>query len=500
MITSTRPTGRIKRVLLYVFVVVLVTAGSGALAWGVNRGNRCSEGVWRHGPRDECVGVSDGRFAFATELKGVSDKIYMENKSIDRSKPYVSVAYLLPMTIGGRDAAATTETNRRELVGAYVAQHEGNRTGRPPIRLLLANPGDDGAQWEPVVQQLKEMRASDNLVAVAGVSKTLPGTVKAIQALTRDDIAVFGSTLSGENLSGMEGLVRVAPTNRDEARAMVAHAELHPAWKKVMLVRDTTDDPYSNTLAEQFQLALRGSGIELVGQPERYDSSRDGYENLFTLMAGNICNQQPQIVYFAGRGTHLKYFANALAARTCQGKHLTVLTGDDANVLSGDEEFRKKLGADLTVQFTGQAHPSAWDGHPAAFSPDTVRRFQPGGFYETQFAEVPLSDGQAIMGHDAVMTAAAAVRIAARDDTREVRADTVFGYLGSLHGNASVGGASGWISICPDGDPENKAIPILEFLPWSSDVQKPGIGFISLSSRTGRPKTGVQTGGRSACD
>ncbi len=503
------PASRIRRLLLLVALgaVGLLVIGAGWQGWEGR--NRCAAGVEKHGPRHECVGVTDGEYVFAAGLEGVFDKIHQENQQVAASasgaqhESYVSIAYLLPMTLERSDIS-TLDSVRRELIGAYITQHEANlaQDARPLIRVLLANVGSKAEQWEPVVEQLKDLRNSANLVAVAGIGQTLDGTDKAIEALRKAPapIPVVGSTITGDNLTGREGLVRVAPTNSDEARAFVAYAKRHRDWHTVMLVQDINPkDPYATTLGEQFQLALKGSRIRLVGQIEEYDSSLRGYASRFPQMGANICIHKPDLVYFAGRGTHLAPFVAALAGRTCQHDHtVAVFTGDDANQLESRDDFRDHLSERLMVGYTGLAHPDAWDHDPKAFSAETVKRFQGGGTFKSSFPTESLDDGQAIMGHDALMATVAAVRQAADEQGNGVTPEAVINQLKSLHTGQRVGGASGWISLCNNGDPDNKGIPILEFLPADIDAST-GVRFLELSSPTGSPPTDPLPGAASDC-
>jgi hypothetical protein len=75
------------------------------------------------------------------------------------------------------------------------------------------------------------------------------------------------------------------------------------------------------------------------------------------------------------------------------------------------------------------------------------------------FPAADLTDGLAMMEHDAVLTAATAVR----DDTQAVtNPATVAGTVIQLHCRLVVPGASGFIAIGQDGNPADKVMPILK--------------------------------------
>ncbi|MEK8172746.1 hypothetical protein NKH77_37780 [Streptomyces sp. M19] len=97
------------------------------------------------GPHDECVGVSGG-YEFDSTLEKVTDKIRDQNRAVEKSgKPWVSVVYFEPMTLGPNDKSK--QSVQQEIEGAYLAQAElnsqatGGHGSVPQIKLLLANSG-----------------------------------------------------------------------------------------------------------------------------------------------------------------------------------------------------------------------------------------------------------------------------------------------------------------------------------------------------------------------
>ncbi|MGW5645962.1 hypothetical protein ACWEV3_00575 [Saccharopolyspora sp. NPDC003752] len=192
-------------VVLVVAAYFVVTTTSG-----------CASGLHRTGPLDECIGVtdgpgefglSDGRGGFDGSLRVVQDKIAAENARVRRisreqNKPYVSIAYFSPLTVAKPDTT-TIEAVRRGLEGTYVSQLRANADGReewggnlPLIQVLLANPGSRSAQWEPVVEQLRQLAEPEEngrLVAVTGLGQSLAGTRDAINRLSQHRIPMVGA-------------------------------------------------------------------------------------------------------------------------------------------------------------------------------------------------------------------------------------------------------------------------------------------------------------------
>src|SRR5437868_9503210 len=157
--------------------ILLIVMGVAALIFAVllllRVARSCDRGV-EHRAQGECIGVTDGHFKFARDLKDVEDKILTENQRVAKTQGYVSIAVLRPMT--GLDAG--DETALHSLEGAYTAQataNSGSTHERPLIRLLLANDGRDDAQWGPVVDELKQRAgpgSADHLLAVTGFAQS----------------------------------------------------------------------------------------------------------------------------------------------------------------------------------------------------------------------------------------------------------------------------------------------------------------------------------------
>ncbi|MGH8906173.1 MAG: ABC transporter substrate-binding protein [Egibacteraceae bacterium] len=466
----------------------------------------CAPGVEHYGP--ECVGVTDGGFAFSPVLglDAVIERIQEENDWVEQQdreqdRSSVSIAYALPLPTQLND-----ESDRwlHELQGAHLAQRRANRTtalgDQPLIRLLVANAGDDNRYWEPVVAQLRDrVDSPDRLVAVISLGKSLAATQEAIRELTSHDIPVIAAQLTADDLTGeaaqgsVDGLARVAPTNSDEAQAAVAYLRLDPLVRRALLVQDTRDDDvYASTLGEAFAREFAGG---LIGRVAEYDSSLPGVANAFARMMPNICALRPDVVYFAGRGDALSDFIEALPERTCVDFPINVVTGDagvDVATLlrrqldEGRKGMQAGLEANATFRYTALAHPSAWSAAPASFSGASLEYFQQDCLdcFTSLFPGETLDDSAAIMGHDAVVTAVRAIRSAAgnRDlNENPVLPGEVIQQLNQLHDALAVPGASGWISLDENGDPVNKAIPILQLRPDGT------VQFVTLSSPLGTP-------------
>lgn len=466
--------------------VVLLALVAGVVAYVLVPPDRsCAEGVEKVG--DQCIGVTDGSYTFTDNLRPVSQRIHQLNKQLEADEKqdakaggktpprHVGVVYLMPLRPRPQDTN-TPDSVRHEIEGAYTAQYEANRTAKygnaPKIKLLLANSGNTAEQHRAVLDRIRERIGTDHIVAVAGLGTSTDATARMIRRITSSgkdglNLAATGAVLTADTLHRIKGLVRVAPTNSDEAAAAAAYLKDKPYARRVLVVRDSRPgDQYTSTLAKAFLRELPEE--RRVDHIEEYDSSHEGVATAFKSRMANLCAAKPDVVYFAGRGVDLPNFLAPLKNRPCTDRKLVVVSGDDASQVSqadGFEEIKETLqSGNVRLLYTGLAHPEAWQRMKGAYPGWAAQSFGGKGQYRAAFPDEPLHDGQAIMGHDAVLTTVAAVRMAAASNSRVTGSQTIQSWT-SLHGVESVKGASGLISLENDGSPRRKAVPVIEIKP-----------------------------------
>ncbi|MFC7308703.1 ABC transporter substrate-binding protein [Streptomyces monticola] len=446
--------------------------------------DRCADGVWEEGPDDECVGVTDGAYTFDGSLKDVTRLIHEENEAVEESgKPWVSVAYVQPVTRGSR--GKEDESARQELEGAYLAQYELNRTeeggpgDEPQIKLLLANPGAGARQWEPLADRLIGMKDDDEhrLVAVAGFGPSLDTTKLAVDKLRKAKLPLLGATSTADGLTdeGEIGFFRVVSPNRGEAAAAARHLRERQRQKggyRVAVVRDRNgQDIYSRSLHTGFSGAADKHGLKLEDLGLDYDSGAPATANAFASIAERVCREKPDALYFAGRGRELREFITAMAAwgQRCR---TTVLTGDDAIGMFSDVEedsarrdrFAKRWRlSNVTVLFTALAHPDLWrGGYPTGEDGDPIPEFSTRYTQQTGRGPEQLDDGEALVVHDALFVAGSAIRDAG---PRTVSSGAVLQLLLTVKQGNEVKGLSGPIRFGDSGDPVDKPLPLVELKP-----------------------------------
>ncbi|WP_327250839.1 branched-chain amino acid ABC transporter substrate-binding protein [Streptomyces sp. NBC_01244] len=470
--------------------LTLVAALWLGVGWLQERQARCADGVVEQGPDHECVGVSDGSYVFAPHLDAVSAKIEAENRRVlahaDKD-PYVSVAYFTSFTTSAADSNSA-EGVRHELQGAYLAQYrhnQGDLAATPKIRLLIANPGSKSAHWKHTVDALIARRDSpDRLVAVAGLGPSTNENLAAIKRFSENGIAMVGATMTASDIKDINGFVRIAPTNEDQAYAGAGYLKRRGVATGVVIQDVAGGDLYSSTLGDAFTKAFHDGGAhKLVTERMTYDSSvSSAWQNELRYMPGQLCQQRPQLVYFAGRGLHLTRFLDALANRSCTEQQFTVFTGDDTTNLS-PEQLARAAETGIEVLYTGLAHPDMNRAAPQAVSAPSAKNFQPGGLMNQWFPQDPREDGGALMGHDAVLAAAHGIQMAAHWQG-QVAGDAVARMFHQMDGTQQVAGASGFVSFQNNGNPRNKAVPILRL------NAKGQVELVEVSAAEGKPPQG----------
>lgn len=453
-----------------------------------------------------CVGITDGSHGpvFGAGTAEALRLIGEENARISgdtAGKEVVSIAYLVPIPPPGVDDDYAMRLSG-DIMGAAVAQRQANRTNtlgdRPLIRMLVANVGDSANPAREPIEKLIEMTragfAEHKLMAVAVSGMSLDPMTAAIDALVTAEVPVLVSHLTAEQVTSAPAkadtaLARIAPTTSDEAAALAAH--LRPSSSRALIVQNSDQgDRYAQSLGAGFRTHYADAGHTVIQPDETYNGRWGDAANAMRAILRNICQQRPDVVFFAGRAPELAALVAVLPARPCLDFPIRLVTGDDgasfaAAVAGGAPELSRGLHANASVAYTALAHPEAWRASPGAFAPGSAE-FLTGlcaECFPTLFPGQSLDDGYAIMAYDAVMTAVTAIRQPNGSSGSVGSPGAVLQGFKRLHGPDAVAGASGWISLAPVGNSINKAVPIMGVAP-DGKAQ-----FLQLSSPSGTPCT-----------
>lgn len=441
----------------------------------------------------DCVGLTDGHYVFNPALASVEAKILAENNDVNKlaaaqHQPWVAIAYLLPMTLS-EGSTQTLETVARQLTGAYIAQWEANHNSgmadgnAPLIKLYLVNEGANEARWQFAVGQIIAATSNSlNVVAVAGLGTSIVATRQGAAEMSKAELAMFGTAITADDLNGSEhsSLVRIAPTNDDEVRAALQFLpQVQGGGKTAMLVRDmNTSDDYVTNWGNDVAADYRGAEGKLLGPNVTFDSSSSAVNSVLVNDAGYVCQDHPEVVFFAGRAQQLEIFVGALYA-TCTTP-VTVISGDDdvidSNTSTDPQDytsFTEALNNGVSLYSTELAAAQEWSAcgtvpQSQALAVRTFNQFQLdyhqllGG----QFAAIT-DPSDAMLARDAVITAATVIRRSKVQSAGKSQYQQVMQYFGGLDFD-KVAGVSGIIQIgnfsTTKGNTVNKPLVIMQHL------------------------------------
>ncbi|MBA0049541.1 ABC transporter substrate-binding protein [Streptomyces sp. AJS327] len=483
------------------YLVLLLALGAGTLvAHDRLTDVACAPGVEE---RDgECTGVTDGGYTFG-ELTDVSARIKRENDRVTGDDaPYVTVAMMIPMTSGEnapRRRAATERQIQHEVQGAYLAQRAANRSARPAIRLVLANPGVGSAHWRPVARQLKEMAedGKHRLRAVVGFDLSERNTGEAIRHMTgKLGIPVVGGPISADSLT-TPGFSRVVPSNRDQAAVLTRDRDMRDAF----LVEDVRPgDSYVRTLREAFEAKRSAGALE----SEQYTSTRRGDDDRtlagdFQNIVQNICQSGSDTVFFAGRPPQLRLLVEKLGDQPCEntGNTFRIITGSGASTVDSyvpkdrTDEWRKALKR-VTVEYASVAHPDAWKTSDAPEARSARKELAALRVAASKLKGASLTDSRLMTTYDAARTAITSIRLQSDNGRRTPRLDEVWDGWRRLKNVDKVPGVSGWICLDNTGSAHNKAVHVVRLNPeWEQGQSK--ITLVRVAWPDGKPSPSTCT-------
>jgi len=474
---------------------------AGIAAWGlVNTFSApplCGDGLTQEG--SICVGLDLNSTAFrhGDQFADLEAKAAAVNDAVTGPK-FGTILVLLDMAPDPRNTSVGILVQRHQIEGAITAvwraDNEAVADGSdPPLKLLFANFGDGAVYWQQAVAAIVAHVGSQHIVAVTGIGQSLDTTRQAVSALSAAGIVTVGSVVTADNMNQWpDGVLtskffRVAATNTDMAKAAVSYlAKKH--YSRILLVQDRNGgDSYASTLGTAFSAAYSARFHAAVPYAEPYLSPdgpltgipRSQYMvSQFAGMHADICQDKPDLIYFAGRGTDLAAFLTALSqGGACGLGPVDVLSGDDASTLAGSP--LPNFGAlQVNVFYTSEAAGNEWTGCPACS--DEVQNYQKfeEAFVRNGFPPADLADGQASMGHDAVLAAATAARL---DPDATSDPSTMAAPFLRFSCRQPIPGASGDIAFDSAGNPKDKAMPIMRVKPDGSVVQQ------DLAWATGQP-------------
>jgi ABC-type branched-subunit amino acid transport system substrate-binding protein len=434
----------------------------------------CGEGMTliQTGATQVCVGINIASTAFRSNdpLAELEARIATLNAGV--SGDFATIVLLDNMTPDPGADSITIQAVRHEIEGAITAINRANTTSIasgqvPKLKLMLANWGSDAAGWAQAVDAIKKTVPTQHITAVTGITQSLVNTRNAVAALAPDLVTV-SSLVTADDMgidkdgTPLPGFFRVSPTNSDEAAAAANYIAGH--YHRILVLSDVNrQNTYAKTLSDAF---LHQPGMQNVHRAS-YESPDPGLvprldyvTTQFARMHSTICADRPDLIYFAGRGADLRSFLTVLGeAGACGLGPIDIITGDSGSYLVG-QPLPPSQTVPVRVFYTGVAAPGQWGGNPSD-ERDNYQKFLQA--FTATFDERDLDDGYAIMSHDAVLTAATAIRDAQPHPTRDP--STVRSFFLQFNCTKWIPGASGKIVFKDSHVPANKAIPIMQVQP-----------------------------------
>ena len=485
----------------------------------------CGAGMTIKGSPHSCVGVSLDFTQFTAHdparMRALEHQIAQLDGKVHGY--YVSIVLLLDLSPVLSADTVTYASTYSDIEGAITAAWQADNTATfgtsPEVKLYLANMGSLYRSWRLSVQQIVTNRVSQHITSIVGLGQSTIQTRSAAAMLaSAAHLPVIGATVTGDNMNKLPDsnrlnryFFRVAPQNSDEVKAIAQYVPtMSPKPDTALVVEDYPGDAYESTLAQVAPGALRAAGLK-VYKPLQYESagappgeSRENYlENVFNTMQSNLCQLDPSVVFFAGRGEDLHALVKTWSdERGCQGpgvQELRILSGDDAAEVVNDPTVLSAIRQGrATVTYVALANPNMWgrncdgakvnyDQFLAAFTGQDEPCGATAHAGSPRFSPADLSNGHAVPTHDAVLAAVKAARDAQGNlsvKTELAAVDNPESQLNSLINfrcTTMLGGADGYVDFGAGGNPIDHPLPIVT-LTGSGQVR-----FLTLTWPDGGP-------------
>jgi ABC-type branched-subunit amino acid transport system substrate-binding protein len=434
----------------------------------------------------ECIGITDGGYLFSDpsaatnnddrnvieKINDIQKRIEIENNAAAATGRYVKVVLLAPLTVShDKDTLSATPLKEilRGLEGSYTALYRVNHSssfGDPAVKiqLLLANQGSQqNADPDFLSLIVKASQPSHPVVAVIGLGSSVPNIKTAIEYSAERGIPLVSAVASADNLTALPLLWSVSPSNKeyvDRIHSFLGTKEEKDTLKSGIIVYDLNSDYFTQSLTQDYRGDDLKPYVKFPDQGFRGATQRGPAQpDVFVPVVTNLCNaandqKNPlDMVFYAGRAPDLKAFSEALKTRTCQNRALTVLTATSGFPSVLDSVHEVLQGSNVRVVVATSAD-SASPGYP-----DFLNAYKARGFNEEDL------DGYVIEYHDALATAAQAIRLAALGKpTQPPTPEDVAVQVGNLNLSYAVRGASGTLSFQPQGGrahrPPDQSLPI----------------------------------------
>ncbi|MBA2680368.1 MAG: hypothetical protein H0U76_18465 [Ktedonobacteraceae bacterium] len=398
--------------------------------------------------------------------------IYQEDQRVVdvSSSNYVTIVVVVTLT--GREKNAVDENaidvGRSILQGACVAQKEYNSQRKLPnglpVRLQIANVDEPASNGGTVARLIEQMAASDP--TIVGVMGQLGGADDLVQELNRVGMPMVSSTALYSSVL-TSSLYSVAPSLQREAQVAAAAAiKLSP---QVGLVYDPAN-AYSANLDIAFKNQFAAAGGTIAAEntytigsapdtlPARVDS----------IMSSTPA---PKLLFLSGYPQDAGFLVPYMRQRW---PGVRVIGGDVLYQYVHSSDARSNFEGLL---FTASAFHDEWQGR-IANKPEFLNEFADNFDAQKQHSGNPFTyrvpDSDAILAYDAASVLLQASNSALTKQPKQSLTSKMVKQ--ALQDTPKFSGISGSITFGRDGEPQEKAVVVLQ----------PGPGGIQLMDVQGR--------------
>ncbi len=445
----------------------------------------------------QLVGISDGLNHFWPDNgpNTVESLIYQEDNRV--KEPGANyITFIVVTTLSDRpDMIAADQSEKGigydDLQGAYVLQMEVNGNGGCPlpnsnclkIRLLVANVGFDAEHALPVARQIVDLARQDKTIkGVMGWPSSTSDALAGVSYLGSHHILMISPSASSDKLTNQPLFTRVVPPDSQQGVLGAQFVATHFPDAQSVAVFSAPDNPYSSTLEEAFTKAVGKFGKKVIPETyKRMDLKYQRDENI-SLDLQNAIHNSAQLIYFTGYSDDLNSLMNDLNSPGFQQMKIPVIAGDAAYDLSG---YSGKGYQNLF--FTAFAFPDQWGDtskNPCAVSQSPLfceyaADFDPHHQHPGQYGFSRV-DSNVMLSYDALnMLVHASINTGKK--VEDITPKDMWNELLKLR---SFPGASGSITLGPDGNPIDKPMVIL---------------YVNSDGRASKPTVCQQSKGAWSC-
>jgi hypothetical protein len=270
-------------------------------------------------------------------LRRLEQLIMAQNKKAEQAPTHITFVYAGALTSATNQAGELQAAGaEKELAGVYAWQYHANTDGTVPVRIDLANGGQDMDSQVVMAQEIVAAARQDpTIVGVIGLSRDTATSPQAVDDLAAAALAVVDLTNSDDALPEDWNYFGLAATNAEEAdslRSVIANVKERTA---VVFTRQG-DDPYSEQQAIAGQNMLQSSGFSLISSgpiPYPVTNDRADFESAAASSPQDqVCGTatRPSVIYLAGRSDDLSGLMSLISDHAgCFAPHVIVLSGDD---------------------------------------------------------------------------------------------------------------------------------------------------------------------------